>query len=60
LQEGEIGHVADGTEKYKSLHAAEEIPIGTLWKKADAMDPSEERIDPETKEVPDWVFRTRA
>lgn len=58
MQEGEIGHVADGTEKYMSLHAAEQVPIGTLWKKAEMVDPSEDRINPDPTTVPEWVYRT--
>lgn len=50
----EIAQLTDEHEKWRELHDAEELPHGVLWKRAEAVDPIQDRIFPEG-DAPDWA-----
>lgn len=50
----EIAQLTDEHEKWRELHDAEELPHGVLWKRAEAVDPIEERLHPEG-DAPAWA-----
>lgn len=54
MQEVEIAQLTDSHEKWRQLYAAEELPVGTLWKDAERVDPTDERIYPEGP-APVWA-----
>lgn len=54
MQKLEIAQLTDEHEKWRELHGAEEVPHGVLWKRAEAVDPIEERLYPEG-DAPAWA-----
>ena len=53
----EVSQIADHAEKYRDLHVAEELPHGNEWKRAEAVDPVEARLNPDESTVPGWVYQ---
>ena len=55
LQEVECGQLSNSHEKWRDLYVVEELPYGTGWKRAEALDPIEERLFPDEDKPPAWV-----
>lgn len=54
VQEMETGQLSDSHEKWRDLYTMEDLPYGGNWKRAEALDPAEDRLWP-SGEPPEWV-----
>jgi hypothetical protein len=55
LQETEVAQLSNSHEKWRDLYIVEELPFGNGWKRAEAIDPEEERLFPDEEKAPEWV-----
>jgi hypothetical protein len=59
VQETEVGQLTASHEKWRDLYFVEDLPFGNGWKRAEAVDPSEERLFPDEDNLPEWVPKTK-
>ena len=51
-----MGQLSNSHEKWRDLYTAEELPFGSAWKRAEAVDPIDERLFPDdAAATPAWV-----
>lgn len=54
MQQVEMEEMSMNNEKWRFLYEVEELPFGTVWRRAEAVDPVEDRLFPDPPEPP-WV-----
>jgi hypothetical protein len=54
----ESASVAESQEKWRDLYRAEELPFGNEWKRAETIDPTEDRLFPDGP-APDWAVSSK-
>jgi hypothetical protein len=61
MQKIEAAQLSHNHEKWRDLYVAEELPIGSEWKKAEAVDPVGERLFPDPAgPPPEWAAHPQA